>query len=112
MKKRFHRTPKGYNGVYLTSHKLRDLLSSGLYNIGMTYKDQGDLILAAWPEIIGKKLASMTEAISFDTGILYVKVRNSTLFSLLKQHDKPKILRSLRGKFPKTIIKNIVFRMG
>ena len=27
-----------------------------------------DLILAAWPEVIGPKLASMTQAISFENG--------------------------------------------
>jgi hypothetical protein len=112
MKRRFRRTPKAYAGVQLTGHKLNEILPSVLYSIGLIYKERGDLVLAAWPEIIGDKLALMTEAVSFDAGILYVKVRNSTLFSLLKQHDKPQILRSLRGKFPRTNIKNIVFRMG
>lgn len=112
MKKRFRRTPRAYDGVGRTSHRLHEVLPVILHNIGEIYKERGDLVLAAWPEVIGQKLAKMTEATAFDSGILYVKVRNSTLYSLLSQNDKPRILKSLRGKFPSTKIRNIVFRMG
>ena len=112
MKRRARRTPRGYSGSRLTNHKLNDLLPVIVYKIGEIYKERGDLVQAAWPEIIGKKLATMTEAVSFEEGILHVKVRNSTLYSLLSRNDKPRILQSLRGKFPRTYIKNIVFRMG
>ena len=112
MKRKMRRTPRGYNGPGLTSHKLNKLLPLVLCSIGEVYKERGDLILAAWPEIIGERLAAMTQAVSFNSGVLFVRVRNSTLYSLLNQHDKPRILKSLRDKFPNTYIKSIVFRMG
>lgn len=108
----FRRTPRGYDGPRSTSHHIKDLLPSVLQSIGEVYQDRGDLILAAWPAIVGEKLAPMAEAISFHEGILCVRVKNSTLYSLLRQKDKPRLLRSLKGKFPNTDIKNIVFRMG
>ena len=112
MKKQVYRRPKGYNGPGLTTRRLSDLLPVVLHNIGEAYHERGDLVLAAWPEIIGSRLAVMTQAVAFESGFLIVKVNNSTLYSLLSQHDKPRILHSLRDKFPNTMIKNIVFRMG
>ena len=104
--------PRFYNGSRLTSHNIKDLLVGVLANIGNIYEDCGCLIMDAWPDIIGSQLAAMTQAVCFREGILYVKVRNSTLYSLLVQNDKSIILDKLRKKFPKVAIKTIVFRVG
>jgi hypothetical protein len=96
----------------LTTHQLKELLPSVLADIGRVYHDRPDLILAAWPEVIGKELAPMTQAVSFREGILTVKVNNSTLYSLLSQNDKPRILKNLRDKFVGTMIKTIYFQLG
>jgi Ribonuclease G/E len=89
-----------------------DLLPRVLAKIGEVYQQRSDLILAMWPEVIGAKLAAMTQAVSFANGILVVKVKNSTLHSLLSQNDKLRILNLLRQKFPNAEIKNIYFRIG
>lgn len=112
MTKKSKRTPRNYDGTVLTTHRVSELLPGVLSNIGENYQDRPDLVLAAWPEVIGMPLASMTQAISLIEGVLLVKVRNSTLHSLLNQHDKSKILYSLRQKFPKVVINNILFRIG
>jgi hypothetical protein len=106
------RTPKNYDGTALTTHHVNDLLPAILARIGEVYQDRPDLILAAWPQIIGPQLASMTRAVGFQEGVLTVLVKNSTLHSLLSQKDKPKILQSLQKKFPNVQIKNVVFRIG
>lgn len=106
------RLPRNYNGTGITTHRIGDLLTDVLAELSIIYHERPDLLLAAWPEIIGPQLANMTQAVSFIDGILVVKVKNSTLYSLLSQHDKPKILYSLRQKFPRANIKNIVFRIG
>lgn len=106
------RTPKNYDGTEVTTHRVTDLLPVVLAQIGEAYQDRPDLILASWPEIIGSQLSSMTQAISFNEGVLVVKVKNSTLHSLLSQNDKPRILSSLKKRFPKVEIKNIIFRIG
>lgn len=112
MKQKQRRTPKNYDGSGSTSHCVKDILPSVLAEIGEHYSERPDLVLAAWPEIIGPQLAPMTQAVSYVDGMLVVKVKNSTLHSLLSQHEKFKILASLRKKFPKLSINNIVFRVG
>lgn len=106
------RIPKNYDGIEPTGKQLKQLLPSLLKNIGEAYKDRPDLILAAWPKVIGEKLAQMTQAVSFSEGVLVVKVKNSTLYSLLAQHEKARLLNSLREQFPSVIIHNIIFRIG
>lgn len=106
------RKSKYYDGTEVTTYKVTDLLPKVLVEIQHVYQDRPDLILACWPEVIGPKLAAMTQALSFVDGILVVKVKNSTLYNLLNQYDKPRVLHSLRQKFPSITIKNIVFRIG
>lgn len=106
------RAPKNYDGTKPTNKLLSPLLDSALSQIGMSFKERPDLILAAWPEIMGAKLAPMTQAVSFDEGVLTVKVKNSTLHSLLSIQEKPRLLQSLREKFPSVTIRNIIFRIG
>lgn len=106
------RTPRNYDGIKPTGKLLGDLLPKVFSDIGDTYNKRGDLILAAWPEIIGEKLAPMTAAVAFEGGVLTVKVKNSTLYSLLSTHEKGRLLKALKEKFPKSTIRNIVFRMG
>ncbi len=106
------RRPEGYSGTGRTSREIRDLLPAVLGQIGAMHQDRPDLLLSAWPEIIGEKLAPMTKAVSFENGILIIKVSNSTLYSLLAQHERPRLLKCLRGRFPAVEIKNIIFRLG
>lgn len=112
MTKPYFRTPKNYDGTAITTHHVSELLPAVLSQIGKVYHHRPDLILATWPDIIGPKLASMTQAISFSDGVLVVKVKNSTLHSLLSQNDKPRILNILRQRFPNVQIKTIHFRIG
>lgn len=112
MRKTNRRTPKNYDGTAITTHKMTDLLSEVVLQIRENYQDRPDLVLAAWPEVIGPQLSAMTQAVSFADGILLVKVKNSTLHSLLSQNDKARIMASLKSKFPRIQLKNIVFRIG
>jgi hypothetical protein len=95
-----------------TNKQIKDLLPKVLDQIGALHRDRPDLILLAWPEIIGAKLAPMTKPVTFEKGILTVKVSNSTLYSLLSQHERARLLQCLRQRFPAVEIKNIYFRMG
>ncbi|MGB7128426.1 MAG: DUF721 domain-containing protein [Candidatus Rhabdochlamydia sp.] len=96
----------------LTNKLLVNLLPKMLERIAAMQKDRPDLIVSAWQEIIGKDLAIMAKAIGFEKGILMVKVSNSTLYSLLAQHEKKRLLQMLRKKFPSIDIKTIHFRIG
>lgn len=112
LKNNYRRTPRNYDGTEVTSRKISDLLPYVLSEIGGIYQQRPDLLLAAWPEIIGAKLAPMTEAASFSDGVLFVKVRNSSLLSLLIQNEKNRLLSLIRKKFPSIKIDNIIFRLG
>ena len=106
------RKPRNYDGTELTSKTMSDLLPNVLGAITRHYRDQGSLIIASWPEIIGEKLSPMTKAVSFEDGILTVHVANSTLHSLLSGHERGKLLHMLQKKFPSVNIRNIIFRIG
>lgn len=112
MKKSYIRTPKGYDGTRVTTHRMSDLLPSVLSKVNDVHQQRPDLLLASWPEIIGPKLKDMTQAVAFSDGVLVVKVKNSTLHSLLNQHEKPRLLNILKQKFPNVSIKTISFRIG
>lgn len=96
----------------ITNKTLIKLLPKMLERIAAMQKDRPDLILATWREIIGEKFAAMAKAIGFENGILLVKVSNSTLYSLLAQHEKKRLLQMLRKRFPSIEIKTIHFRIG
>lgn len=104
------RNPRFYQGVGLTTHRLSEVLPNVLGQISANFKERPDLVLAAWPEVIGPRLAPMTQAVSFAEGVLTVKVRSSTLYSLLSLNDKHKLLNAMRMKFPQTEIERILFR--
>jgi hypothetical protein len=106
------RFPRNYDGPLPTTRHIRQLLPRFLEDIGQKFKERPDLVIAAWPEVIGHQLAPMTQAVAFVDGILTVKVKNSTLYSLLAQNDKPRLIKNLRDKFPQTMIKTINFRLG
>lgn len=112
MAKTARRIPKNYDGTELTTRSIGDLIPLVLGSISDVYQDRPDLILAAWPGIVGPAFSTMTQAVSFHEGVLTVKVKNSTLFSLLNQNDKPRLLSSVRKKFPNVTIYNIIFKMG
>lgn len=112
MSRKTRRTPKNYDGTAMTSHHVSDVLTRVLSDIGDVFQGRPDLVVSAWSEIVGPQLAGMTKAVSFIEGVLTVKVKNSTLYSLLNQNDKPRMLGLLRQKFPKMPIKTIVFRIG
>ncbi|MEZ5314695.1 MAG: DUF721 domain-containing protein [Chlamydiales bacterium] len=95
-----------------TTRHISQVLSGILHEIGERREDTPELILSAWPNLIGKALAPMTKALSFKEGFLIVKVNNSTLYSLLVHHDKPRLIKNLRDKFPQIKIKSIVFQLG
>lgn len=104
--------PKYYDGTHLTSHHVRDLLPKVLSDINSRQQERPETLIAAWPAIIGDKIAPMTRALSFREGVLTVAVKNATLFSLLNEREKGKILHRLRQTFPQIQIHNIIFRIG
>ncbi len=95
-----------------TTRNIKSLLPSVLRFISKRHEQRPDLIMAEWKAVIGERLAPMTKAVSFESGILTIKVRNSSLLSLLAQHERARLLKELRVKFPNATIRNIRFIIG
>lgn len=112
MKKRFQRTPKNYDGTATTSKDLRDLLGPVLTNLNASFSAQKEEVFKAWSDIIGTNIAPLAIPVSFDKGILTIKVKSSTLYSLLCTRDKHKLLKELQERFSKATVQNIIFRVG
>jgi len=97
---------------FSTNKTLKNFLPQLLIDIEKNYLKNPNLIMNFWPKIIGKKLSSMTEVTSFENKVLYVLVKSSTLYSILKLHEKKRLLHLMQEKFSKDVIKNIVFKIG
>jgi hypothetical protein len=96
----------------LTNKHLKDLLPSVMQEIDDRRNERPDLILAGWGQVIDEKWRPMTQAISFEKGVLVVKVGNAALYSLLVQQEKNRLIKKLQEKFPEVELKNIIFRIG
>ncbi len=105
-------TPKNYKGTDKTSHHVKDVIPSVMSKISAHYQNRPEQVLASWSQVIGPELANMTQAISFHEGILKVRVNNSTLLSLLRQHERVRLLATLKKRLPHVEIKNIHFQIG
>ena len=106
------RIPKHYNGNKPTGRHLKDLLPEIMTQITGKVDENPREILDAWVQTVGPKISKMARAVSFESGVLKVKVENSTLYSLLTLHEKERLLSELRKQFPKVTIRNILFRIG
>lgn len=102
----------GKSSTAVTSKQIRFLLPGALRAIGERHQLRPDLVLAAWPSLVGERIAPMTKAESFIDGVLTIKVRNSSLLSLLAQHEKKRLLSELRKQFPRLSVQAIRFCMG
>ena len=106
------RTPKNYDGDQPTGRQVKDLLLKIMAQITGKFDESPREILDSWPEIVGPEIGKMSRAVSFDSGVLKVKVDNSTLYSLLTLHEKERLLNKLRKRFAKVTFRSILFRIG
>lgn len=100
------------NKTKTTTKSVSKLCADFLTKVTKLCDQRIDLMLLAWPEIIGEKLAPMTRVARFHEGVLYVNVSSSSLLSILTYKEKRVLLKKLKEKFPKTDIKDIRFRIG
>ena len=112
MMSKIKRVPKNYNGKMPTSRQIKHLLPYILTGICSKLEDNPSQISSIWQEVVGEKIARLTQVIELNEGVLKVKVDNSTLYSLLVEHEKQRLLKILQTRLPKLKIKNLLFRIG
>ncbi len=84
-----------------------------MHNVSVKCKQQPQLVVAAWPNVIGEPFSTMTKAVRFDEGTLFVNVSNSTLLSILNRApDRQRLLKALQDAVPGSQIRTISFRIG
>jgi len=105
----YRRTPKHFDGTSKTAKTLSDLLPEILKEIGAKGGVQEEEIFLFFLELIGAKMKALTEPVSFTDGVLTVKVKSQALYSLLVQHERPRLLKELQKRFT---VRNLVFRIG
>ena len=105
------RTPKNYQGIKNPQKQIKDILENVFMKIDERYHNRFQSIVNEWKYIVGKQIAEMTVPFSFENGILLVKVKSSTLLSILNQ-EKDRLLQHLQKKFPKNGFRRIIFRIG
>ena len=103
-----NRTPRNYRGTESPVKKMADLLPDLLNELGRKTGDRSEEVFRFWFQLMGDK-GPLTNPVSFIDGVLTVKVKSSTLYSLLCQHERPRLLAQLQEKFS---IRNLVFRVG
>lgn len=106
------RIPKNYDGSAPTGRQIRDLLPDVLSKLAKKCNDNPHQILAAWPEIVGERIGKMSRAVAYDSGVLKVYVKNSTLYSLLVEHEKMRLIAAFKKRFPKVNFRDIFFKIG
>ena len=106
------RTPRNYSGTEITNQQVKDLLPEILNSLSKKVEEKPIAVISAWPSLVGERIAAMTKAVSFESGVLKVLVKNSTLYSLLFQHERERLINELRKKFPTLKIRNILFKIG
>lgn len=112
MKDSLKRTPRNYSGKEFPFKDLRSVLPQIVDRIEKKACSKDQLIVDAWPAVVGEKLAEYTQATAFNEGMIHVTVKSSTLYSLLVQHERKKLTKLYQKKFPHAYIKNIYFQMG
>ena len=88
---------------------MTELLPEIVSDLGKKTRDPRAEIFQFWHHLMGEKMGPFTEPVSFYDGVLTVKVKSSTLYSLLAVHEKAQLLSKLQEKFS---IRNLVFRVG
>lgn len=103
------RTKRNFDGTVPTGKKISDLLPKILIDIESRSGDEMDAVFHLWFTLMGEKMASFTQPLSLKNGVLTIKVKSATLYALLCQHEKTRLLKAIQARFQ---VKDIVFRIG
>ena len=111
MPEHYLRTPAHYDGTSSTSKQLQELLPHVIKRLASTIKTNPQHILDLWPDIIGEPFCRMTKAWRFESGVVYIRAKNSACLDLLDK-DRARILELYRKRACGVEIQKIVFRIG
>ena len=103
------RTRRNYVGTQPTGKKISDLLPDILDGLKQRQGVSDRDVFAFWFSLIGPKMGPFTQPISFKNRVLTIKVKSATMYALLCNYEKPRLLDAMRAKFQ---VENLIFRVG
>ena len=103
------RTKRNFDGTASPGKKIEDLLPQILTALSPRGDEESKQVFAFWFQILGDKMGPLTQPVSWKNGVLTIKVKSATLYSLLSLHEKSRLLKQLKEKFP---IRDLQFRVG
>ena len=103
------RTRRNFDGIAPTGKKIGDLLPEILGAISPRSGDEKEAVFHLWFVLIGEQMAKFTQPVSLKNGVLTIKVKSATLYALLCQHEKPRLLKAIQEKFQ---VRELIFRIG
>lgn len=103
------RTKRGFDGIEPTGKKISDLLPQILVDITGKNGSEQELVFDMWFSLMGEKMGRLTQPLHLKNGVLTIKVKSATLYALLCQHEKGRLVKALQTKFQ---IRDIIFRIG
>jgi hypothetical protein len=96
----------------LPHYTLSDLTTKFFKKVNEVRSQERDVLIEAWPTLVGAAIASKSQIVGFEEGVLRVNVSHSTVLSVLSSTEKPRLLGILQKRFPKITIRDISFRIG
>jgi hypothetical protein len=90
---------------------MANVLEKTLRRLPAAKKIKGQMLIDAWPEAVGEKIACKTCAVSFHDGTLHVWVRDSVWAQHIALHKK-KIIGTLNSLVRTKMLHDVRFRVG
>lgn len=112
MKKIYSRVPRNYNGNQPTGRPIHSLLPKVLKNIQKKIGVSEEVIMQAFVSVLGDKFAPMISSVRLEDGVLYVKVKNAALNSVIAGYERNRIIQEVRKALPGTQIQRIYCAIG
>lgn len=78
-------------------------------DFGIEKKIKGHQAVALWGEIVGEKIARVTEARKVEDGVLFVRVHNSVWRNELTMR-KLELIKMINDRMKRNTVSDIVFR--
>lgn len=102
-----------YEGPKKTTKHVKELLSRYLYRLEKKMAEEPHTVIEAWGKVVDPSFRGMTRAERFDEGILYVRVKNSVVMSMLcGPVQKKQLLAKMQQVSSQSGIKDILFSIG
>lgn len=89
--------------------KLDELVDLLLKQHGMDRKFKEYTVLEAWPEVVGKMIASRTKSLRMERGVLFVTFTSSVVKNELLM-VKEGLITALNDRMGEVVVKDIIIR--